>query len=145
MRETIVYSDPTYETGKHRHVGLHTWIWNIVPYPFTTCARFAIPPVHLAQALVHECIGKLCKSGTDGMFLLIADLVVHLPHLGTCAGTTIEPSCTGDHRPSSCDDVMYLLTTVLHPHGHWQLQELLGNQNFIHEVRFELTLFRTRP
>ena len=25
------------------------------------------------------------------------------------------------------DDVMYLLTTLPHPHGHWQLQELLGN------------------
>ena len=25
-------------------------------------------------------------------------------------------------------DLMYLFTTVLHPHGHWQLQELLGNQ-----------------
>ena len=25
------------------------------------------------------------------------------------------------------DDVMYLFTTVPHPHGHWQLQELLGN------------------
>ena len=23
--------------------------------------------------------------------------------------------------------MMYLLTTVPHPHGHWQLQELLGN------------------
>ena len=25
-------------------------------------------------------------------------------------------------------DMMYLFTTVPHPHGHWQLQELLGNQ-----------------
>ena len=24
--------------------------------------------------------------------------------------------------------MMYLFTTVPHPHGHWQLQELLGNQ-----------------
>ena len=24
--------------------------------------------------------------------------------------------------------LMYLFTTVPHPHGHWQLQELLGNQ-----------------
>ena len=24
--------------------------------------------------------------------------------------------------------VMYLLTTLPHPHKHWQLQELLGNQ-----------------
>ena len=23
--------------------------------------------------------------------------------------------------------MMYLFTTVPHPHGHWQLQELLGN------------------
>ena len=29
--------------------------------------------------------------------------------------------------PSGHDDVMYLVTTVPHPHGHWQLQELLGN------------------
>ena len=28
---------------------------------------------------------------------------------------------------STVNDV-YLFTTVLHPHGHWQLQELLGNQ-----------------
>ena len=27
------------------------------------------------------------------------------------------------------DDVMYLFTTEPHPHGHWQLQELLGNRN----------------
>ena len=35
--------------------------------------------------------------------------------------------------PSS-HDVMYLFTTVPHPHGHWQLQELLGNQcyHYIH-------------
>ena len=24
--------------------------------------------------------------------------------------------------------LMYLFTTVPHPHGHWQLQELLGNR-----------------
>ena len=29
---------------------------------------------------------------------------------------------------------MYLFTPVLHPHGHWQLQELLGN-NIIGNVR----------
>ena len=24
--------------------------------------------------------------------------------------------------------MMYLFTTVQHPHGHWQLRELLGNR-----------------
>ena len=27
---------------------------------------------------------------------------------------------------------MYLFPTVPHPHGHWQLQELLGNLNDLH-------------
>ena len=37
-------------------------------------------------------------------------------------------------RTEGCDDwngmmmMMYLFTTVPHPHGHWQLQELLGNE-----------------
>ena len=30
--------------------------------------------------------------------------------------------------------MMYLFTTVPHPHGHWQLQELLGNQYIVFNV-----------
>ena len=28
---------------------------------------------------------------------------------------------------------MYLFTTVPHPHGHWQLQELLGNRHVLYQ------------
>ena len=37
--------------------------------------------------------------------------------------------------------MMYLFTTVPHPHGHWQLQELLGNQCYhYHYLRLGMTL-----
>ena len=34
---------------------------------------------------------------------------------------------------------MYLFTTVPHPHGHWQLQELLGNQGHPENYLFSLS------
>ena len=36
--------------------------------------------------------------------------------------------------------MMYRITTVPHPHGHWQLQELLGNHSIlpVNDLVFEI-------
>ena len=38
--------------------------------------------------------------------------------------------------------LMYLFTTVPHPHGHWQLQELLGNQ-YLHKLNIVAAMQNT--
>ena len=37
---------------------------------------------------------------------------------------------------------MYLFTTVPHPHGHWQLQELLGNNTNIPSAGVQAAEYR---
>ena len=44
-----------------------------------------------------------------------------------------------EEKHNRLHDNLYLFTTVPHPHGHWQLQELLGNNVAVNEVRHTAT------
>ena len=54
-------------------------------------------------------------------------MCVHV--LNAFAPMAVSPSFY--NRACSDDDVTYLLTIVPHPLGHWQLQELFGNQKVL--------------
>ena len=58
--------------------------------------------------------------------------------IGSCSIKVRNKSTTSSREVKL--GMMYLATTVPHPHGHWQLQELLGNKNGMGVLFFKINL-----